>query len=29
MNTKFYVDMEDIYGAHNYSPLDVVLLIQL
>jgi ornithine--oxo-acid transaminase len=25
MNTKFYVDMEDIYGAHNYNPLDVVL----
>ncbi|MBD3413786.1 MAG: ornithine--oxo-acid transaminase [Candidatus Aminicenantes bacterium] len=26
MDTKFYVDMEDIYGAHNYHPLDVVLI---
>ena len=25
MDTKYYVDMEDIYGAHNYHPLDVVL----
>lgn len=25
MDTKFYVDMEDLYGAHNYDPLDVVL----
>jgi len=25
MNTKFFVDMEDIYGAHNYHPLDVVI----
>jgi len=25
MNTKFYVDMEDLYGAHNYLPLDVVI----
>jgi len=25
MDTKFYVDMEDLYGAHNYRPLDVVI----
>jgi len=25
LDSKFYVDMEDIYGAHNYHPLDVVL----
>lgn len=25
MDTKFYVDVEDLYGAHNYHPLDVVL----
>jgi ornithine--oxo-acid transaminase len=25
MNTKFYVDLEDLYGAHNYHPLDVVI----
>jgi ornithine--oxo-acid transaminase len=25
MNTKFFVDMEDLYGAHNYHPLDVVI----
>jgi len=25
MNTKFFVDMEDIYGARNYHPLDVVI----
>ncbi len=25
MDTKFYVDMEDLYGAHNYLPLDVVI----
>lgn len=25
MDTKFYVDLEDLYGAHNYHPLDVVL----
>jgi len=25
MDTKFYVDMEDLYGAHNYHPLDVVI----
>jgi ornithine--oxo-acid transaminase len=25
MDAKFYRDIEDIYGAHNYHPLDVVL----
>jgi ornithine--oxo-acid transaminase len=25
MNTKFYVDLEDLYGTHNYHPLDVVI----
>jgi ornithine--oxo-acid transaminase len=25
LDSKFYVDMEDIYGARNYHPLDVVL----
>lgn len=25
MDTKFYIDLEDLYGAHNYHPLDVVL----
>lgn len=25
MDTKFFVDMEDLYGAHNYHPLDVVI----
>lgn len=25
MDTKFFVDVEDLYGAHNYHPLDVVL----
>ncbi|MFH1944420.1 MAG: ornithine--oxo-acid transaminase, partial [Acidobacteriota bacterium] len=25
MNSKFYVDMEDLYGAHNYFPLNVVV----
>ncbi len=25
MDTKFYVDLEDLYGAHNYHPLDVVI----
>jgi len=25
MDTKFYVDLEDLYGAHNYQPLDVVI----
>jgi ornithine--oxo-acid transaminase len=25
MDTKIYVDMEDLYGAHNYHPLDVVI----
>jgi len=25
MDTKFYVDVEDLYGAHNYHPLDVVI----
>lgn len=25
MDTKFYVDVEDLYGAHNYHPLAVVL----
>jgi ornithine--oxo-acid transaminase len=25
MNTKYFVDMEDLYGAHNYHPLDVVI----
>ncbi len=25
MDTQFYVDLEDLYGAHNYHPLDVVL----
>jgi ornithine--oxo-acid transaminase len=25
MDTKFYVDMEDLYGANNYHPLDVVI----
>jgi len=26
MNTKFLIDVEDIYAAHNYHPLDVVLV---
>jgi len=25
MDTKFYVDLEDLYGAHNYHPLDVII----
>lgn len=25
MDTKYYVDLEDLYGAHNYHPLDVVI----
>lgn len=25
MDTKFYVDLEDLYGAHNYHPLNVVI----
>lgn len=25
MDTKDYIDLEDLYGAHNYSPLDVVI----
>ncbi len=25
MNTKDFVDLEDLYGAHNYHPLDVVI----
>lgn len=25
MESKFYIDVEDLYGAHNYNPLDVVL----
>lgn len=25
MNSKQYIEMEDLYGAHNYHPLDVVL----
>ncbi|MFB6342883.1 ornithine--oxo-acid transaminase [Saccharicrinis sp. FJH62] len=25
MNTKYYIDREDTYGAHNYHPLPVVL----
>jgi ornithine--oxo-acid transaminase len=25
MDTKVFVDMEDLYGAHNYHPLDVVI----
>ncbi|MBS3818449.1 ornithine--oxo-acid transaminase [bacterium] len=25
MDTKFFVDLEDLYGARNYHPLDVVL----
>ncbi len=25
MDTKFFVDLENLYGAHNYHPLDVVL----
>lgn len=25
MDCKFYVDLEDLYGAHNYHPLDVVI----
>jgi ornithine--oxo-acid transaminase len=25
MDTKLFVDMEDLYGAHNYHPLDVVI----
>ena len=25
MDTKFFVDLEDLYGAHNYHPLDVVI----
>ena len=24
-DSRFFKDMEDIYGAHNYHPLDVVL----
>ncbi|MEA3420279.1 MAG: ornithine--oxo-acid transaminase [Acidobacteriota bacterium] len=25
MESKFFIDVEDLYGAHNYNPLDVVL----
>lgn len=25
MDTKFYIDLEDLYGAHYYHPLDVVI----
>ena len=25
MDTKFFVDLEDLYGAHNYHPLNVVI----
>ncbi len=25
VNSKFYIDLEDLYGAHNYNPLDVVI----
>ncbi len=25
MDSKFFIDVEDLYGAHNYDPLDVVL----
>ena len=25
MDTRAYMDLEDLYGAHNYKPLDVVL----
>ena len=25
MNSQYYIDLEDKYGAHNYKPLDVVL----
>lgn len=25
INSKFYIDLEDLYGAHNYNPLDVVI----
>jgi len=25
METKDFIDLEDLYGAHNYSPLDVVI----
>ncbi len=25
MNTSDYIDLEDLYGAHNYHPLDVVI----
>ncbi|MFC2158502.1 ornithine--oxo-acid transaminase [Acidobacteriota bacterium] len=25
MDTKFFIDVEDLYGAHNYHPLDVVV----
>lgn len=25
INSKFYIDLEDLYGAHNYHPLDVVV----
>ena len=25
MDSKYLIDLEDLYGAHNYNPLDVVL----
>jgi len=25
MNSKYYIEMEDTFGAHNYHPLDVVI----
>lgn len=25
INSKYYIDLEDLYGAHNYHPLDVVI----
>ncbi len=25
MNTQEYIEIEELYGAHNYLPLDVVI----
>ena len=25
MNSQYYIDLEDRYGAHNYHPLGVVI----
>jgi ornithine--oxo-acid transaminase len=25
MDHRYYIDLEEKYGAHNYQPLDVVL----